>query len=104
MVDLSFAGRQRNGHPVHDAIAAARIADPVTLLNERDRWHLQDSRGRILGRMSKSFAPPLRTRFIRGEIATILRRRKEDGDDSYHHMLRRDSWEVIIPELVFETL
>lgn len=104
MVDLSFAGRQRHGHSVHIAISEARIGDPVTLVNERDRWHLQDSRGRILGRLSRSFAPPSRTRFIRGEIATILCRRKEDGDESYHHMLRRDSWEVILPELVFETL
>jgi hypothetical protein len=28
--------------------------------------------------------------------------RKEDGDEAFHHTLRRDAWEVIVPELVFE--
>jgi ATP-dependent DNA helicase RecQ len=52
--------------------------------------------------MSKSFAPPPNTRFVAGEVAAILRWRKEDGDEAFHHTLRRDAWEVVIPELVFE--
>ena len=68
------------------------------------RWHLKDASGRSLGRMSKNFALPANTRFVRGEIAAILRRRKEDADDAFHYTIRRDVWEVIIPEMVFETL
>ncbi len=104
MVDLSFAGRQYQGQPALGAIAEARIGDPMTLVREHDRWHMKDSSGRSLGRMAKSFAPPMNTRFSRGEIAAILRWRKEDGDEAFHHMLKRDSWEVIIPEVVFETV
>jgi ATP-dependent DNA helicase RecQ len=104
MVDLSFAGRQGQNHPVLSAIAAARVGDPLTLVREHDIWLMKDSRDRILGRMSKSFAPPANTKFLRGEIAAILRWRKEDGDDAYNHTLRRNAWEVIIPEMVFEAL
>jgi len=104
MVDLSFAGRQRESHPVLSAIAKARIGDPVMLVWEYDRWHLNDSSGRILGRMAKSFTPPSNTRFVSGEVAAILRWRKEDADEAFYHTLRRDAWEVIIPEMVFETL
>ncbi len=32
----------------------------------------------------------------------ILNWRREDGDEDYHHLLRRDEWEVVLPELVFE--
>ncbi len=104
MVDLSFAGRQGASHPALGAIGEARAGDPMTLVREHDRWHLKDSNGRSLGRMAKSFAPPSNTSFARGEIAAILRWRKEDGDEAFHYTLRRDAWEVVIPEMVFETL
>jgi ATP-dependent DNA helicase RecQ len=104
MVDLSFAGRQGHSHPVLGAITEARVGDPITIVREQDRWHLKDSSGRSLGRMSKNFAPPSNTSFVRGEIAAILRWRKEDADEAFHYTLRRDVWEVVIPEMVFETL
>ena len=102
LVDLSFAGRQRAGHPSLAAIAEARIGDGMTLVRDGGRWLLHDAKGRVLGRMSKSFVPPSGTRFARGEIAAILHWRKEDGDEAFHHTLRRVSWEVVLPELVFE--
>lgn len=104
MVDLSFAGRQGERHPALGAITEARVGDSMTLVREHDRWHMKDSSGRSLGRMAKSFAPPPNTKFVRGEIAAILRRRKEEGDEAFHYTLRRDSWEIVIPEMVFETL
>ena len=104
MVDLSFAGRQHAHSPVLHAIAEARVGDPVFLTREQDRWQLKDAKGRSLGRMAKSFTPPANTRFLRGEIAAILRWRKEDGDEAYYHILKRDAWDVVIPELVFEAV
>lgn len=104
MVDLSFAGRQGKRHPVLDAIAEARVGDPITLVREHPHWHMRDSSGRSLGRMAKSFAPPPNTKFVRGEIAAILRWRKEDGDEAFYYTLRRAAWEVIIPEMVFEAM
>ena len=76
----------------------------MTLAHKHDRWILKDASGRSLGRMAKSFAPPSNTRFVRGEIAAILRWRKEDGEEEFYRALRRDAWEVVIPEMVFETL
>jgi len=104
LVDLSCAGRQRAGHPSLQAIADARIGDSVTLARHGERWLLYDSDERILGRMAKSFAPPLGARFARGEIAAILRWRKEDGDEAFHYTLRRDEWEVVLADLVFEVV
>lgn len=103
-VDLSFAGRQRANHPVLDAIRVARIGDPIALVREHDRWHLKDATGCTLGRMAQSFAPPPNTKFISGEISAILVWRKEDGDEAFHHLLQRDAWEVVLPELVFEAV
>lgn len=102
LVDLSFAGRLDAGHPSLGAIQSARIRAPVTLAHDHDRWLIRDVEGRLLARMSRSFVPPEGARFLRGEVAAILRWRKEDGDEAYHHLLRRDEWEVVLPELVFE--
>ena len=104
MVDLSFAGRQRKGHPALEAIAQAQTGDPITLVHEQDRWQLKDTRGHSLGRMAKSFRPPANSRFVHGEVAAILKWRKEYGDEAFHHTLKRDDWEIVVPELVFESL
>ena len=52
--------------------------------------------------MSRAFDPPEGTTFLRGEVAAILNWRREDDDEESHHLLRRDEWEVVLPELVFE--
>jgi ATP-dependent DNA helicase RecQ len=104
IVDLSFAGRQGKNHPVLCAVAEAKTGDAVKLVLEQGRWIMQDEKDRCLGRMAKSFSLPPNSKFLRGEIAAILRWRKEDGDEAFHHTLRRDAWEVVVPELVFEAL
>jgi len=102
LVDLSFAGRLVPGHPSFDAISRARIGDPVALAREGDRWLIRNAKGEILARMSRAFAPPEGASFQRGEVAAVVRWRKEDGDEAYHQTCRREEWEVILPELVFE--
>ncbi|PVA06162.1 RecQ family ATP-dependent DNA helicase [Thalassorhabdomicrobium marinisediminis] len=102
MVDLSFAGRQADRHEVQDAIAEARTGAPIRLAKVQDRWQIKDMKGRELGRMARAFAPPRNTKFVSGEIAAIIYRRKEDNEERFQHLLKRESWEVIVPQLVFE--
>lgn len=54
-----------------------------------------------LARLSRAFAAPDGTTFLRGEVAAILNWRRDDEDEEYNHLLRRDEWEVVLPELVF---
>jgi ATP-dependent DNA helicase RecQ len=103
LVDLSFAGRLRPDDPSLAAIAAARPGDPVHLIRDGDRWRIENAQGHILARLSRAFAPPEGTTFLRCEVAAILQWRREDGDEEYNHLLRRDEWEVVLPELVFES-
>lgn len=102
MVDLSFAGRQGSRHVVHRAISEAHVGGAVQLVQVGDRWHIEDVQGRALGRMSKAFSPPPNAKFVSGEIAAIIKWRKEDADEGFHHLLKRDHWEVVVPELIFE--
>jgi len=87
-VDLSFAGRLKPGDPWLKAIAAARPGDAVHLIRDGDRWRIDNAVGQTLARLSRAFAPPEGTTFLRGEVAAILSWRLEDGDEDYHHLLR----------------
>ena len=102
LVDLSFAGRLRPDDSSLAAIAAASPGDAVQLIRDGDRWRIDNAQGQTLARLSRAFAPPEGTTFLRGEVAAILNWRREDGDEEYNHLLRRDEWEVVLPELVFE--
>ncbi|AXQ96069.1 RecQ family ATP-dependent DNA helicase (plasmid) [Cereibacter azotoformans] len=99
LVDLSFAGRLRDADPSLAAIAEAAVGDPVTLSRHGDRWLILDGRERVLGRMAKAFVPPDDAEIIRGDIAVVLQWRRDDGDDAYRHLIRRDEWDVVLPEL-----
>ena len=101
--DLSFAGRLPEGHPLLVAIAAALPGDPVTLFRDGERGLVRDREGRTLARLSRAFNQPEGTAFLRGEVAAVLRWRKEDGNEDYDRHLRRDEWEVVLPELVFKS-
>ena len=102
LVDLSYAGRLVQGHASLAAIAAAQTGDAVHLVQSGKRWQITNGAGDVIGRLSGAFSPPDGARFLRGEVAAVLAWRKADGEDSYHHLLRRTAWEVVLPELVFE--
>lgn len=100
-VDLSWAGRLGGGHASHAAIATAKVGDPVTIAREEQAWMVLDQSGRSLGRMARSWSPPEGRSFRRGEIGAVVRWRKADSDEEYQSYLRRNEWEVVLPELVF---
>lgn len=101
MVDLSWAGRQTAGNPAHQALARIQAGDPVGLAEIGGRWMIQDGEGVVIGRMAQSYRPPAGLRFIRGEAAAIIRWRKLDSAEEFHSRLRREAWDVVLPELVF---
>ncbi len=103
MVDLGFAGRYAPNNPVHQTIANLTAGDPVMLRESERHWELTDANGEIIvGRMSKEkFTNPLGTQFLSGRVASIIVWRREDSAVEYQNMSRCDSWEVVVPELVF---
>ncbi len=100
-VDLSWAGRLIPGHHSLAAIAAAKVGDTVTIAHDRQAWILRDSQGRPLGRMARSWSPPPGLRFVSGEIGAIIRWRRSDSGEEFREHMRREEWEVAVPELVF---
>jgi ATP-dependent DNA helicase RecQ len=101
MVDLSWVGRQAANHPAHQALARIQTGDPIELIKCDGRWEIRTDKGVTIGRMAQGYAPPDGMRFIRGKASAIIRWRKVDNAEEFRGALRREAWEVILPELVF---
>jgi len=102
VVDLSWPGRLRAGDTALAAIAAARIGDPIHLVAEGEAWLIKDAQGHTLGRMAKAWTPPRNRSFLRGEVGAVVRWRKSDSKEEYRASIRREEWEAVLPELVFD--
>lgn len=101
MVDLSFPGRLVDGAPALALIAGLRPGDPLLLHGWQGRWFLRHPSGHTIGRMAASYAPPPGLAFVRGEVAAVLGWHRGDNAEEFRSALRRESWEVVLPELVF---
>ncbi len=102
-VDLGFAGRFEAGHKIHGAIAALSPGDPLrSRITTQGRWELLDKTGAVVGRLARSFQPPPGTRCRSASVLAVVGRSREASDPEYHEYIKCDSWEVIVPELVFE--
>ncbi len=102
-VDLGFAGRRKEGHPIHRSIAALSPGDPLDIrVTDQGRRELLDRAGTVVGRLSTHFKPPAGTRCRSAEVLAIVRRNLEITPLEYRKYAKCGAWEVVVPELVFE--
>ena len=102
-VVLSFAGWQHRGHPVHRSIAALAPGDPLTL-QETAAGHreLLDQSGTPVAGLARAYRFPAGMRLRSAEVRAIVRWSRELSDPEYRDRARCESWEVVVPRLVFE--
>ena len=101
-VDLGFAGRRWAGDRIHQAIAALSPGDPLKVrVGKEGRWELLNGAGRVVGRLSKRFSPPHGKSCRSAGVLAIVGWSREASDPDYRDRLRCESWEVVVPELVF---
>lgn len=101
LVDLSFAGRLSDNSPSLAAISRLTVGEPLALTLEGERWVIKTSNQITVGRMSRAYAPPAGTELVSAEVGSLLRWRKSDSAEEFAHMMRREAWDVVLPELVF---
>ena len=102
-VDLGFAGRRSERHPIHRAIAALSPGDRLeTRITDQGRWMLLDGDGMAVGRLAKSFPPPVGMRCRAASVLGVVGWRREASEHQYRDAIKCNAWEVVVPELVFE--
>ena len=103
-VFLSYAGQIAPSHSVHSAVAELSPGDNLEVRLEANRWEILDRSGTVLGQLASSFAPPDGMRCAFATVFAIVGWDRERSDPEYRDRLQCDSWEVVIPELVFEPI
>ena len=102
-VDLGFAGRRRDDHPLHRAITELAPGDSLKAReDDQGRWELLDRAGTQVGRLASGFEPPRGTRCSSAKVLAVVGWSRELSDPKYHPSIQRETWEVVMPELVFE--
>ena len=104
LVDLSYAGRLKQGITLQSAINNAKIGDNLVIEKHNKNYLIRNENGQIIGRMAKKFDPPVKGKFISGEVGAVVQWRKQDSDQEYHKFICQEDWEVILPELVYEVM
>ena len=101
-VFLGFGGYREQEHPVHAAISALSPGDPLQARMGTDRWELLDRSGTVVGQLARGFRVPAGVRCAFATVMAIVAWDRERTDPDYRDGLRCDSWEVVVPEIVFE--
>ena len=99
---LSFAGYRGPNHQVHRAIAAQSPGDPLQVRERSPRWELMDGDGVVVGQLASSFQPPDDMRCAFATVWAIASWGRDRSEPEFQDGLRCDSWEVVVPEVVFE--
>ena len=99
---LSFAGYRGPNHQVHRAIAALSPGDPLQVRERSPRWEMMDGDGIVVGQLASSFQPPDDMRCAFATVWAIASWGRDRSEPGYQDGLRCNSWEVVVPELVFE--
>ena len=92
----------RPGHPVHRAISALSPGDPLQVRCSSNRWDLLDRNGTVVGRLAGGFEMPDGMRCAFAIVHAVATWDRESSETQYQDRLRCDTWEVVVPELVFE--
>ena len=102
-VDLGFAGRRCANDPIHKAIGSLVPGDPLEVrIGRQGRWELLDRVGRTVGRLAQNFKPPTGTRCRSATVFAAIGRNRDESKPEYQDTMKCDTWEVIMPEFVFE--
>ncbi len=103
-INLDFSGTRPAAHVLHRAIAALTVDSLLTLRQEQfGNWVLCDAQDAIVGKLSRGFTPPQDMHCVEARVAAIHVRRLTDVADEHKARISEqcDSWEMVIPELVF---
>ena len=66
------------------------------------RWELVDSQGVVVGQLASGFEGSAGMRCAFATVMAIATWDRERSEPDYRQGLRCDSWEVVVPELVFQ--
>ncbi len=99
-VDLSFPGRA-SGDLVPSAIAELQPGDNLTIDQTSQPWGIRTPGGILVGRLSRRSQREMPNCPARAEVMAIAAWDASKSTPEYRRGLRRERWEVVVPEFIF---
>ena len=87
---------------MHTAIAELSAGDILRVRAEANRRELVDRQGTVVGQLAGDYEAPSGTRCAFALVSAIVGWDRQYSEPQYQQRLSCDSWEVVVPELVFE--
>ena len=103
-VFLSYAGYLADGCQSLRAIENIAAGDEILLELTPGKRIIKNKAGIDIGELAKDYKLPGNAVFLKGYVSAIQVQKKDEADPRYISRLKRESWECILPELVFERL
>ena len=101
-VDLGFAGQHGSKNPMNRAIRALRSGDPLEVLpGNGGGWLLADANGQVVGRLARNYQPP--SDRCQARVHAIVGWDRSEGTPSQQERAVQESWEVVVPELIYDS-
>ncbi len=101
-VFIDWPGRLQAGDPCLQAIVQAQVGDSLDLVKDGARWSIHDAKGRVLIMMKGGWDVPDGQRVVSAEVGAIVTRHALESSEEHRTKLRRESWEVVLPEIILE--
>ena len=99
-IDLSYPDRA-NGDRVPDAIRELQPGDPLTIDQSVQPWGLWTPGGVLVGRLSRRSQQTMPNAPTGAEVMAVAAWDASKSTPEYRIGLRRERWEVVVPELIF---
>ena len=101
-VYLGFAGHMPPGHQLHTTISGLSVGDALQAQQHDGKWKLRTSSGTVVGTLARAFQAPDGMRCVQATVAAVACWSKERAGSEYQARFRSNTWEVVVPDLVFE--
>ena len=98
---MGFAGQRGSKSPVHEAIGALGTGDPLEVRENGGAWLLADANGQVVGQLARNYRPP--SDRCQARVHAIVGWDRHDGTPTQQERALRESWEVVVPELVYDS-
>ena len=101
---LSYGGYRGPRDGFHRAVSDLSVGDELQLRRGEPRWELLDLQGRVVGQLSRNFHPPGGKECVEARVLAVVRWDKARSEAEFQNSLKCESWEAVVPELVFQDL
>ena len=101
-VFLGFSGYREPDHPVHGALGDLSPGDTLQVREGATRWELLDCNGTVVGQIARDFEGVAGMRCTFANVLAVVSWDRDRSEAEYQKGIRCDSWEVVVPEMVFE--